>query len=65
METLTELKEKLMQLDEVTLIDLLELTSYDIVNRFYDVIETKSDYLSGEMNEITPYNSEELSWDND
>ena len=49
METLTELKEKLMQLDEVTLIDLLGLTSYDIVNRFYDVIENKSDYLAGEI----------------
>ena len=32
--TLVELKEKLMQFDELDLIELLDLTSEDILNRF-------------------------------
>ena len=56
--TLTELKEKLAQLDEVTLLELLEITSEDLVNRFSDYIETNYDYLTGEFDEHTP-------WDND
>lgn len=54
--TLEELKEKLMQLDEVTLLEALELTSEDIVNRFSDLIESKSSYLSGEFDDHTPWN---------
>jgi hypothetical protein len=56
--TLQELKEKLAQLDEVTLLETLEVTSEDLVNRFADYIETNYDYLSGEFDEHTP-------WDND
>ena len=56
--TLQELKEKLMQLDEVTLMELLEITSEDLVNRFADYIENNYDYFSGEFDEHTP-------WDND
>ena len=47
-----------MQLDEVTLMELLEITSEDLVNRFADYIENNYDYLSGEFDEHTP-------WDND
>jgi hypothetical protein len=56
--TIAELKERLMQLDEVTLMETLELTSEDIVNRCSDIIEEKYDLLSGEFDEDTP-------WDND
>jgi len=56
--TLQELKDKLMQLDEVTLMELLEVTSEDLVNRFADYIENNYDYFSGEFDEQTP-------WDND
>jgi hypothetical protein len=56
--TLQELKEKLAQLDEVTLLETLEVTSADLVNRFADYIETNYEYLSGEFDEQTP-------WDND
>ncbi len=37
--TLEELKERLTQLDEVILIDVLQLEAQDIVDRFEDVIE--------------------------
>ena len=56
--TLQELKYKLTQLDEVTLLETLEITSEDLVARFSDYIETNYDYLSGEFDETTP-------WDND
>ena len=56
--TLQELKEKLMKLDEVSLLETLEICSDDLVNRFGDKIEEKQDYLTGEFDEDTP-------WDND
>ena len=43
--TFTELSEKLKQLDEVILLDLLGLSSEDIVNRFADIIDEKYDSL--------------------
>ena len=61
--TLSELKEKLAQLDEVTLVETLQLTSTDIVNRCSDLIESKYEELIGEFDEITPF--DEASWDND
>jgi len=56
--TLDELKQKLIQVDEVTLLETLDLSSEDIVNRFTDVIENNYHRLSGEFDETTP-------WDND
>lgn len=61
--TLDELKEKMMRLDEVTLMETLELTSADLVNRFSDIIENKYEDLIGEFDEITPF--EQPPWDND
>ena len=62
--TLQELKEKLTQLDEVTLLETLQLTSEDLVNRCNDIIESKYEELIGEFDEITPFD-EDTSWDND
>ena len=62
--TLQELKEKMTQLDEVTLVETLQLTSEDLVNRCSDIIESKYEELIGEFDEITPFD-EETSWDND
>lgn len=56
--TVQELKDKLATLDEVTLLETLEITSEDLVNRFSDYIEANYDYLTGEFDEHTP-------WDND
>ena len=56
--TLEELKEKLMQVDEVTLIELLELTAEDLVNRCGDLIEQQYETLESQFDDNTP-------WDND
>ena len=47
--TLVELKEKLMQFDELDLIELLDLTSEDILDRFEDIVEDKYELLRKEI----------------
>ena len=51
--TLEELKGRLKQLDEVILVDVLQLESEDIVNRFEDVIERN--FYNLEMQLAEPY----------
>lgn len=47
--TLPDIFEKLKQMDEVTLLEVLGITSEDIVNRFQDYIEYNADSLEGEL----------------
>lgn len=47
--TFEELKEKLQRIDEVTLLELLEIRSDDIVERFEDFIEEQQDKLMREI----------------
>jgi len=48
--TLEELKQKLAErLDEITLLELLSINSYDIVERFEDFIENNYDRLMKEI----------------
>ena len=47
--TLEELKGRLRQLDEVILVDILQLESADIVNKFEDVIERNFQALESEV----------------
>jgi hypothetical protein len=47
--TFEELKEKLHRVDEVTLLELLEIHSEDIVERFEDYIEDKQEQLLKEI----------------
>jgi hypothetical protein len=50
--TLEELKERLAdRLDEITLLELLNITSYDLVERFSDLIEDNYDKLQKEIND--------------
>jgi len=56
--TLEDINEKLKQLDEVTLMETLEITSEDLVDRFLDRIEQKQETLEIDLDESTP-------WDND
>jgi hypothetical protein len=56
--TLEEIKDKLKQLDEVTLMETLDITSEDLVERFTDRIEKHQDTLENDFDETTP-------WDND
>ena len=43
--TLNDLAEKLKQIDEISLMEILEITSEDLVLKFIDRIEDKYDYL--------------------
>ena len=46
-----ELLEKLKGVDEVTLLELLEINSSELVDMFLDRIEEKIDYLYGQVGE--------------
>lgn len=43
--TFVELKEKLLQYDEVTLLELLDITSEELVSRFEDIIDDRYEEL--------------------
>ncbi len=47
--TFEELKEKLQRVDEVTLLELLDIHSDDIIERFEDIIEDKQEQLTKEV----------------
>lgn len=47
--TLEELKEKLIRFDEIILLELLEISSEEIINRFEDLIELNYEKLSKEV----------------
>jgi len=51
--TLTELQAKLMLIDEISVLEILEITSEDIANRFLDRIEEKYDQLITEFEEYS------------
>ena len=46
-----ELLSKLKTIDEVLLVELLELTSEEIVDAFYDKIEEKEQYIWSQISE--------------
>lgn len=60
--TLTELQAKLMLIDEISLMEILEITSEDLANRFIDRIESKYDQLITEFEEGDDLNDSEESW---
>lgn len=49
--TLEELKESLARLDEVTLMEILDIHSDDLVEAFADMIEEDQDKLKRMLNE--------------
>lgn len=49
--TFHELKELLKELDEVSLLELLEVTSEMLVEAFSDIIEDKQEKLTKELND--------------
>ena len=56
--TLVDLMEKLKMVEETTLMEMLEISAEDLVNRFVDRIEEKFETLENEVDDTTP-------WDND
>jgi len=49
--TLQEIAEKLKRYDEILLLELLEISADDIVDRFMDIIEEKADFLENDLEE--------------
>jgi hypothetical protein len=47
--TFEELKERLAMLDEITILEILNINSYDLVQRFEDMIEDNRDKLEREI----------------
>lgn len=47
--TLEELIEKLQRVDEVSLLEMLNIDTYDLIERFRDVIEDKYNKLLKEV----------------
>lgn len=47
--TFTELCERLKQVEETLLLELLDINSGQIVDRFEDVVEEKRDYLEDDL----------------
>ena len=56
--TLVDLMEKLKMVEETTLMEMLEISAEDLVDRFVDRIEEKFETLENEVDDTTP-------WDND
>ena len=51
--TFHELKDKLKQIDEISLLEVLGLTSEDLVERCNDIIEDKYEILAKEFEDET------------
>lgn len=49
--TFEELRDKLRQVDEVSLLELLDISSEEIVERFQDIIEDKMEKLESDFEE--------------
>ena len=49
--TLEEVKARLKTLDELTLLELLDLSSEELVERFEDVIEQDFDYFERQVSD--------------
>lgn len=49
--TLTDVMSRLKQLDEITLLEVLDITAEDLVERFIDKIEENYDNLEKDLND--------------
>lgn len=50
--TLVDIFNRLRRLDEITLLEILDITSEDLVDRFQDLIEDKADELEEELEDL-------------
>jgi len=57
--TFEEIKERLKRIDEVSLLEVLEISSEDLVDRFDDKIEDRIDGLAQEFEDEEDETSEE------
>lgn len=49
--TLLDIKDKLKLLDEITVLEILNISTEELIDRFMDKIEDKADELEGELEE--------------
>ena len=49
--TLNDIRDKLKQIDEVSVLEILDIHSDELVNRFPDKIEERYEYLQEELGE--------------
>jgi len=47
--TLEEIKEELKKVNEVDLLEILGISSEDLIDRFYDIIEDRIDLIAPEF----------------
>lgn len=47
--TFPEIKERLKRLDEITLLEILNITAEDLIERFEDIIEENAEKLEKEL----------------
>lgn len=52
MKTVTDIAQELMRCPETDILEVLEISSEDLVNRFMDKIIDRYDYLSEEFEEV-------------
>lgn len=57
--------ERMKLYDPTEIIDLLDISSEDLIDKFYDRIVEKKDYLSGEFELFVDTDNDELDLDND
>lgn len=57
--TYNDLLERLRKQGEITVMELLEITSEDLIDRFEDKIHEKLDYLMDELDEELEVDEEE------
>jgi hypothetical protein len=51
--TLDDLADRMKHLDEVTLLEVLDINSSDLVDRFMDKIESRYDYFVEDMHDLS------------
>jgi len=61
--TLNDVAERLKQIDEISLLEILEITAEDIVEKFKEKIEDKYEYLVEELTDLDDHSyDEENEW---
>lgn len=51
MKTITDIIEQLKQIDEISLLEILDISSEDILEKFKDLIEERLEYFQQDLEE--------------
>jgi plasmid replication initiation protein len=50
--TFIDVCDRLKQQDEISVLEVLEITSEELVDRFHDKVEEKMDYLADDLEDV-------------